>query len=79
MTEPELQSIDTAVGQNIRTARKGANLTQVALALACGCSFQQVQKYETGKNRVSASRLVAISRALGVPVASLFEGGIVNG
>jgi transcriptional regulator with XRE-family HTH domain len=67
--------VDVAVGARIRTVRKSQGLSQGALAEALGLTFQQVQKYERGSNRVSASKLVDISKKLGVkPSALLGEG-----
>jgi transcriptional regulator with XRE-family HTH domain len=65
--------IDVRVGLRIRMVRKGLGLTQSALADAIGLSFQQVQKYERGANRVSASMLVHTARFLDVPVARLLD------
>ena len=64
--------VDVSVGARIRLTRKMRGWSQQALAEAIGVSFQQVQKYESGANRVSASMLVRIAAALGVPVADLF-------
>lgn len=64
--------VDIAVGARIRLARKMRGRSQQALAEAIGVTFQQVQKYESGANRVSASMLARISAALGLPVAELF-------
>ena len=50
-------------------------MTQHALAKALGVSFQQVQKYETGANRVGAARLGQIAAALGVPISFFYDGG----
>ncbi|MCJ2091590.1 helix-turn-helix domain-containing protein [Methylobacterium sp. J-072] len=66
-------AIDHGVGSRIAFLRAANGLSQSALASALGVSFQQVQKYETGKNRVGAGRLQAIAERLGVPVASFFE------
>lgn len=66
-------AIDHGVGSRIAFLRAANGLSQSALASALGVSFQQVQKYETGKNRVGAGRLQAIAARLGVPVASFFE------
>lgn len=63
--------LDRALGNAIRLRRRSLNLTQEQLASACGVSFQQVQKYENGANRVSFSRLVQIARALGCQVTDL--------
>lgn len=66
--------VDTHVGKRIRHRRWMLGVTQQQLAETVGIKFQQVQKYETGANRVSASRLWDISRALEVPVSFFFEG-----
>lgn len=63
--------LDRALGNAIRLRRRSLNLTQEQLANACGISFQQVQKYENGANRVSFSRLVQIARALECRVTDL--------
>ena len=65
---------DVAVGQRIRTFRKEANLSQTALADRIGVTFQQLQKYENGTNRVGAGRLMLIARALDVPITAFFDG-----
>jgi transcriptional regulator with XRE-family HTH domain len=59
---------------NIRTRRKAIGMSQITLAQAVGLTFQQIQKYERGLNRVSASKLFEIARALGVPVSFFFDG-----
>jgi len=66
--------VDTHVGKKIRQRRWLIGMTQQKLAEIVGIKFQQIQKYETGANRVSASRLWDISEALGVPVAFFFDG-----
>jgi transcriptional regulator with XRE-family HTH domain len=63
--------IDIAVGGRIRTLRRGMALSQKALASALGITFQQVQKYEKGSNRVSASMLVRAAARLETTVAFL--------
>ena len=65
-------SVDVAVGARIRLLRKVRGLSQQALAEAAGVTFQQMQKYERGANRVSASMLTRIAKTLGVPVAEMF-------
>ncbi len=67
-------SRDLALGLRIRAQRKSAGITQAGLAAAVGMTFQQVQKYERAFTRVSFSRLVAISQALGCRAADLIEG-----
>ena len=66
--------IDVHVGQAVRRLRKARGVSQEALAAALGLTFQQVQKYENGANRVSASKLFQISRFLQVEVSAFFEG-----
>ncbi len=70
----EIDPIDRHVGEQIRLRRLQIKMSQQALAQACNVTFQQVQKYERGSNRVSASMLVRIARRLDVPVAFFFEG-----
>jgi len=66
--------VDVHVGKRIRHRRWLAGMTQQQLAQAVGIKFQQIQKYETGANRVSASRLWDIADALDVEVSFFFEG-----
>ncbi len=66
--------VDVHVGKRIRQRRWMNGTTQQQLAEAVGIKFQQIQKYETGMNRVSASRLWDIAAELSVPVAFFFEG-----
>lgn len=66
--------VDVYVGKKIRYRRWMVGMTQQQLAEAVGIKFQQIQKYETGMNRVSASRLWDISKALDVPVHFFFAG-----
>ena len=66
--------VDVHVGSRVRAARLLANISQETLADKCDITFQQIQKYESGANRVSASRLVQIARATGRPVGFFFEG-----
>lgn len=66
--------VDVHVGKRIRHRRWMTGVTQQQLADKVGIKFQQIQKYETGMNRVSASRLWDIADALGVSVAFFFEG-----
>lgn len=69
MTHP----VDVHVGKRIRHRRWLVGMTQQQLAEQVGIKFQQIQKYETGANRVSASRLWDIAYALEVPVSFFFE------
>lgn len=71
MRTDEPEAVDIHVGQMIRAQRKLVGLSQSDLAAAIGVSFQQVQKYEKASNRVSASVLVAIAKALGCLPADL--------
>lgn len=64
--------IDILVGRNIRSRRYQKDMTQDQLASRIGISFQQLQKYESGKNRVSASMLAAIAGVLNTPVGYFF-------
>ena len=66
--------VDVHVGKRIRQRRWLVGMTQQKLAEAVGIKFQQIQKYETGANRVSASRLWDIADALDVDVSFFFEG-----
>ncbi len=66
--------VDVHVGKRIRHRRWMVGMTQQQLAEKVGIKFQQIQKYETGMNRVSASRLWDISEALSVPIDFFFEG-----
>ena len=66
--------VDAHVGKRIRHRRWMVGMTQQQLADRVGIKFQQIQKYETGMNRVSASRLWDIADALGVTIAFFFEG-----
>ena len=66
--------VDDHVGKRLRQRRWLAGMTQQQLAEKVGIKFQQIQKYETGANRVSASRLWDISEVFDVPVAYFFEG-----
>jgi transcriptional regulator with XRE-family HTH domain len=67
-------AIDRLVGLRIRMRRKELRLSQGKLAAELRLTFQQVQKYERGDNRVSASKLWEIARALDVPIRYFFEG-----
>ncbi|WP_039018618.1 helix-turn-helix domain-containing protein [Halocynthiibacter namhaensis] len=66
--------VDVHVGKRVRHRRWMVGMTQQQLAEKVGIKFQQIQKYETGMNRVSASRLWDISETLDVPVAYFFGG-----
>ena len=66
--------VDVHVGKRIRHRRWMVGMTQQQLAQRVGIKFQQIQKYETGMNRVSASRLWDIAKSMDVPVSFFFEG-----
>ena len=66
--------VDLHVGGRIRMKRKVLGVSQERLAEALGLTFQQVQKYERGANRVSASKLYEIARFLQAPISYFFEG-----
>ncbi len=65
--------IDIHVGSRVRLRRNLLGISQTDLGKALGVAFQQVQKYEKGTNRISASRLFNLGRALDVPVSFFFE------
>lgn len=85
MTRQPEPSMDTQIGQRIRSARIDASMTQSDLGQALGCSSQQIHKYERGSNRVSAGTLFTIAQALGQRVDWFFidadhaNGFAVNG
>jgi transcriptional regulator with XRE-family HTH domain len=66
-------AIDAYIGARMRERRNAAGLTQAALGEKLGVTFQQIQKYESGVNRVSAARLFEICDVLDVSLASMFE------
>jgi transcriptional regulator with XRE-family HTH domain len=66
--------LDVALGRNIRLRRKSLGMSQSALGEAVGLTFQQVQKYERGKNRVSFSKLAGIAGALQCRISDLIDG-----
>ena len=67
--------IDIHVGSRLRKRRKMAGISQEKLGEGLGLTFQQIQKYEKGVNRIGASRLQQAADILGVPVSFFFEGG----
>lgn len=75
MSENKLPSdVDRVVGMRMRLRRRDLKLTQEQLGEKLGLTFQQVQKYEKGVNRVSAGRLFELASVLGVPITYFFEG-----
>ena len=75
MSTKSATETDRALGERIAALRKAKGLSQCALGAAIGVSFQQVQKYEKGSNRVSGSRLQKLAHALEAPVSALFGEG----
>jgi transcriptional regulator with XRE-family HTH domain len=67
-------AVDVVVGRNVRIWRIARGLSQGALGKRLGVTFQQVQKYETGGNRIATGRLVKAAATLGVPISALFHG-----
>ncbi|MDR6953447.1 transcriptional regulator with XRE-family HTH domain [Ancylobacter sp. 3268] len=79
MTKKSPNPIDRHVGSRVRMRRMMINMSQEKLGESLGITFQQIQKYEKGTNRIGASRLQNISSVLGVPVAFFFEGAPSTG
>eukprot|EP01035_Chromulina_nebulosa_P005144 gene5145-6981_t len=74
MAGETMDEIDIHLGRRLRRRRRLLGLTQQELAETCGVRFQQIQKYECGANRISASRLWQLSEALEVPVGYFYDG-----
>ncbi|MEP2981611.1 MAG: helix-turn-helix transcriptional regulator [Lentilitoribacter sp.] len=74
MKQNEPHKVDIAVGGNLRILRQQRGFTQSELGEVLGITFQQIQKYEKGSNRISASKLYEIAEFFGVCVSSFFEG-----
>lgn len=70
-----VRDADTHIGRRIRVQRLAKGMSQTELANFCGITFQQIQKYEKGANRVSGSRIQQIANALGVTPAAFFAAG----
>jgi DNA-binding XRE family transcriptional regulator len=66
-------AVDRYIGARMRERRFAIQMSQAQLGRELGVSFQQIQKYETGKNRVSAARLFMICKTLNVPLSSMLE------
>ena len=66
--------VDATVGRNLRIWRMSKGLSQAQLASRLGVTFQQLQKYEVGANRIGTGRLVKAAAVLRVPISALFEG-----
>lgn len=71
-TPKSATAMDRLIGQKIQIFRKAKGMTQTELGAFLGVTFQQVQKYESGANRVGSGRLVEIARALEVPILKFF-------
>jgi transcriptional regulator with XRE-family HTH domain len=72
--ERAANAIDRKIGQRVRSRRLEIGMSQERLAELLGVTFQQVQKYEKGVNRIAASRLFDIAASLDMPAARFFEG-----
>lgn len=72
-TDTWLRSINDHLGERIRQRRKHLRMSQTQLGEALGLTFQQVQKYEHGSNRISAARLLDMARVLKVPLAFFYD------
>jgi len=72
--ERAANAVDRKIGQRVRSRRLEIGMSQERLAELLGVTFQQVQKYEKGVNRIAASRLYDIAAALDMPAARFFEG-----
>jgi transcriptional regulator with XRE-family HTH domain len=75
MKAKSTNAIDGYVGQRVRLRRKMLGMSQASLAEALGITFQQIQKYEKGINRIGASRLLRMAEIFGVTVGYFFENG----
>lgn len=69
-----VEAIDLHIGKRLRRRRRLLGFTQQQLAETVGVRFQQIQKYECGANRITASRLFELARAVNVPVQYFFDG-----
>jgi transcriptional regulator with XRE-family HTH domain len=74
MAKKQPNPVDTYAGARLRMRRNELRMSQGALANAIGLTFQQVQKYEKGSNRMGSSRLLQVANVLKVPVTFFFEG-----
>lgn len=72
-TSPDNMDVDAFVGMKVRVRRREIGMAQSRLGALLGVTFQQVQKYERGTNRISASKLFMIAQYLAVPVSYFFE------
>lgn len=74
MTKAPIDPVDVLIGGRVRDRREALKLTQAALADAIGVTFQQVQKYERGVNRIAAARLLQIATRLETHVSRFYDG-----
>jgi transcriptional regulator with XRE-family HTH domain len=74
MAGRKIDAVDVHVGRNIRIFRNDRGMSQTELADKIGVTFQQVQKYESGMNRVGSGRLFKIAKIFNLPIGALFEG-----
>jgi transcriptional regulator with XRE-family HTH domain len=78
MKAKSTNAIDGYVGERVRLRRKTLGMSQASLAEALGITFQQIQKYEKGINRIGASRLLRMAEIFGVTVGYFFEDGVAT-
>lgn len=74
MPKARPSTVDKQIGVRLRVLRQKTSVTQTALAKAVGVTFQQIQKYEIGVNRISASKLYEISNFFEAPITYFFNG-----
>lgn len=74
MNEKQLKKVDEHVGKQLRSIRTQRGYSQEGLAAEVGLTFQQLQKYEYGRNRISASRMFQFSEILQIPPSFFFKG-----
>lgn len=74
LTPRKTDDVDRVIAAKISRRRVALNMTRVQLAKQLGMTWQQVQKYESGSNRVAASTLFKVAKALGVPISYFYEG-----
>lgn len=70
--------INNIIGKNIQLIRQGKKLNRTDIGQILGVSYQQIQKYESGKNRISASNLFLLSQSLRIPIDDFFTGIAVH-
>lgn len=73
-TKGKPNDIDAHIGEQLRAIRTQKNLSQEKLGAGVGVTFQQIQKYERGTNRIAASRLYQFSKFLSVPIPEFYRG-----